>query len=77
MEDKELKVLSSAIVKGILIICMGVVLIMWGFSCDLDAKTIQECKSACSATGSQMKSVSRRECACEKKSSDNWVIPRD
>ena len=76
IETKQTTMILGAIVKAILIISAAVMMIFWGYSCQLSPETIQECKSACNADGSQMSSVTNRECRCEKTPSNDWVIPR-
>ena len=75
-EDKALRAIGSSIVKAVIVICFTVWACFWVSSCGVDVATIQECKSACSGSESQMRSVTSRECECEKKSSNEWVIPR-
>ena len=76
LETKQTTMILGAIVKSILIISFAVMLVFWGYSCQLSDETIQECKSACNSSGSQMSSVTNRECRCEKTPSNDWVIPR-
>jgi len=76
LETKQTTMILGAIVKSILIISAAVMMIFWGYSCQLSDETIQECKSACKSSGSQMASVTNRECRCEKIPSNDWVIPR-
>jgi len=75
-EDKALRAIGSSVVKAIVVICLTVWMCFWINSCGVDKDIISECKSACSGTESQMRSVSARSCECEKKSSNEWVIPR-
>ena len=75
-EEKYYKVVLSTITKCVGILSFSGAIMFWGYSCKLDPSTVQECKSACSSSGSQMKAVSRTECACEEKSSEKWVVPR-
>jgi uncharacterized membrane protein len=80
MQEKEIKAIVSAIVKVVCIIALTMMVIIWGYSCGLNSEIIQECRSACNSTGSQMESVTSSECICEKTtaatSTDEWVIPR-
>ena len=76
METKQTTMILGAAVKGIFIISVAVMLIFWGYSCQLSPEAVQECKSACNAEGSQMSSVTARECRCEKTQNNDWVIPR-
>lgn len=76
IEERQTTVILGAIVKAILIISLSIMMIAWGYSCQLNQETIQECKSACSSSESQMASVTNRECRCEKTPASNWVIPR-
>ena len=76
IEEKQTRMLLSAIVKGIVVISLAITMILWGYSCQLSPETIQECRSACNAEGSQMSSVTNRECRCEKTQNNAWVIPR-
>ena len=75
-EDKALRAISGAVVKSVVVICFTVWACFWVNSCGVDATTIQECKAACSGSDSQMRAVTSRECECEQKSSNEWVIPR-
>tara|TARA_A100001011_G_scaffold395208_1_gene489535 strand:+ start:4047 stop:4286 length:240 start_codon:yes stop_codon:yes gene_type:complete len=75
-EEEGYKAVLSFAFKTVVTISIAVVFIMWGHSCSLNKDIIQECKSSCSGSDSQMRSVTTRECVCEEKSSNNWVIPR-
>ena len=75
-EEEGYKAVLGFAFKVIVTISIAVVFIMWGYSCSLNKDIIQECKSSCSGSDSQMRSVTMRECVCEEKASNNWVIPR-
>ena len=75
-EEKYYKVILATVTKCVGIISVAGILMFWGYSCRLDPNIIQECKSACSSSDSQMKEVTRTECVCEEKSSHGWVMPR-
>jgi len=76
IEEKQTIAILGAIVKVILVISLAIIMVSWGYSCQLSEETIQECRSACSSSDSQMSSVTNRECRCEKTPSNDWVIPR-
>ena len=68
----------SFIAKGILYICVTVVVIMFVNSCQVDEEVIKQCETSCSSNGNRMDSVSVFGCDCEQKQdalSSPWVIP--
>jgi len=76
-DEQTYKTVLGAVVKCIAIICLTIAIMFFGHSCNLDAATIQECKSACSSVDSQMHTVTYRECTCEEKNGrSEWVLPR-
>ena len=70
------RIIISGIVKLGIALFLAIFLSLWGYSCNIDESIIKECKSACSTSTSQMKSVSSKSCVCEEKKDNKWVIPR-
>ena len=68
----------SFIAKGILYICIAVVIIVFVNSCQVDEEVIKQCETSCSSNGNRMDSVSVFGCDCEQKQdaiTSPWVIP--
>lgn len=72
-ETQAFRAAGSAVVKSVALISLTVWLCFWVSSCSVSAEMIQECKSACSTSTSQLDSVTSRECRCSK--TDLMVIP--
>ena len=67
----------SFIAKGILYICVTVVIIVFVNSCQVDEEMIKQCETSCSSNGNRMDSVSVLGCDCEQKQdalTSPWVI---
>ena len=68
----------SFIAKGILYICLTVIIIVFVNSCQVDEEVITQCETSCSSNGNRMDSVSIFGCDCAPKDSSNpevWVLP--
>ena len=68
----------SFIAKGILYICLTVIIIVFVNSCQVDQEVITQCETSCSSNGNRMDSVSVFGCDCAPKDSshpDVWVLP--
>ena len=64
---RRLKVMDST--RDIIIaICVTITLIVWSFSFQVGKDTIDECKDACTASGSVMAEASFSKCVCTKPS---------
>ena len=71
--------IAAVVTKIALFVCIAVVIGMTVSKCQLSAETMVACEEACARDGSQMKSVTSRECICTESASNNddiWVIPR-
>ena len=68
----------SFIAKGILYICLTVIIIVFVNSCQVDAEVITQCETSCSTNGNRMDSVSIFGCDCAPKDISDpevWVLP--
>ncbi len=77
-KDMSLNALSKALVKVAFIASVTIIIIFFGYSCNLSSETIKECETACSSRDSKMQSVTERKCTCQVGSGngDIWALPR-
>jgi len=73
-ESESIKAIGTSVIKVIMILCTTFFMCYWIESCSLSPEAVQECKSVCDTDGSQMSSVTTRECRCTK--SVEMVLPR-
>ena len=79
-EDREfMRLVSTALVKGVMWISIVVGACFWLSSCNVDKETIEACEVSCRSAGTHMQAVTSNKCECAIRtgsSQDIWVIPR-
>ena len=75
-QAEELRILGTAILKAVVIICTCVLVGLTINSCQLDPDTIANCNDACQSTDTQMESVTSYKCICTGKGTTTspWVL---
>ena len=63
-QKEELRIIGSAVVKIIMIVCLTVIAGMMMHSCSVSEEMIESCQVACEKDG-KMRSVSSFSCKCD------------
>ena len=75
-QEKEIKIITSALLKGVTVVCVCILVGLALHSCQLDSVTIADCNDACQSATGQMESVTSYTCTCTSSASSTspWVI---
>mgnify|MGYP003135684115 CR=1 FL=1 len=75
-EDKEVKAITNAILKAVIVMCICVLGGIGLHSCRLNSETIADCNDACASASGQMESVTSYKCTCTERSNQTspWVL---
>ncbi len=75
-QERELRILTQAAIKAIVIIGIIILAGMSITQCKLDASTVADCNDACQTSSTQMESVTVYKCICTSIESrrNPWVL---
>ena len=74
--EKEIRIITNALLKAIIVICLCVAGTITLKSCELDSDVVADCRDACESSTTQMQSVTPYKCICIDKTttSSPWVL---